>query len=172
MKILLVTGIEGAQNCADVMAKQLGIEVRIAEGRRAALAALRAEEFSVVVVDESIASCDPAAADAIWQRAGLAVPLELNFALVGVARVVREVRAGLNRRNREQELAQRAASAAIGAELKGTLAGLLLHSELALRENHVPAAVADKLKVVAHLATNLRDRLNPLRPSRRPPSVS
>ncbi len=172
MKVLLVTGIEGARNCADVIAQQLGLAVEVAEGRRAALAALRQEEFAAVLVDESIAGCDPAAAEAIWQRAGLAVPLEINFALSGTARIIREVRAALSRRTREQELARRAASAAIEAELNGTLAGLLLHSELALRESAIPAAVADKLKVVAHLATDLRDRLNPSQPSRRPHSVS
>jgi len=33
MSILMVTGIEGARNCAAVVAAQLGMEVEIAEGR-------------------------------------------------------------------------------------------------------------------------------------------
>jgi hypothetical protein len=85
MSILLVTGIEGARNCADVIAKNLGIEVEVAEGRKMALAALRRAEFSAVVVDETIAECDPAAAEAIWERAGLAIPVQVNFALTGAA---------------------------------------------------------------------------------------
>ena len=82
MSILMVTGIEGARNCAAVVAKQLGMEVEIAEGRRAALAALRKKEFAVVL-DETIAECDPAAAEAIWEHAGLAIPMQINFALSG-----------------------------------------------------------------------------------------
>src|SRR4029077_7047503 len=80
MSILIVSGIEGIRNCADVVAKQLGTSVEISEGRRAALAALRHKEFAAVVLDESLAECDPAAADAIWERSGLAIPLQINFA--------------------------------------------------------------------------------------------
>ena len=70
MSILMVTGIEGARNCAAVVGAQLGMEVEVAEGRKAALAALRRREFAAVVVDETMAECDPAAAEAIWERAG------------------------------------------------------------------------------------------------------
>ena len=113
MSILIVTGIEGARNCAAVVGAQLGMEVEVAEGRKAALAALRRREFLAVVVDETMAECDPAAAEAIWEHAGLAIPLQINFALSGAARLIREIRAALHRREREQTLARRAAAAAI-----------------------------------------------------------
>ena len=142
MSILMVTGIEGARNCAAVVGAQLGMEVEVAEGRKAALAALRRREFSAVVVDETMAECDPAAAETIWEHAGLAIPLQINFALSGAARLIREIRAALHRREREQALARRAAAAAIEAELKGTVAGLLLHSQLALNGSEV--SVADR----------------------------
>ena len=104
--------------------------------------------------------CDPSAAEAIWERAGLAIPLQVNFALSGAARLIREIRAALQRREREQALACRAASAALENELKSTVAGLLLHSQLALSGGEVPSSVADKLRVVAELANSLRQRLN------------
>ncbi len=132
MSILMVTGIEGARNCADVVAKHLGMDVEVAEGRKSALALLRRREFSAVVVDETIAECDPAAAEAIWERSGLAIPMQVNFALSGAARLIREIRAAFHRREREQTLARRAAAAAIETEIKSTVAGLLLQSELAL----------------------------------------
>lgn len=160
MNILMVTGIEGAQNCAEAMGVQLGMKVEIAQGRRAALAALRKSEYCALVVDESIAECDPAAADAIWKNAGLAIPIQVNFAVSGTARLVREIRAALHRRTREQALAGEAAASAIEAELKATLAGLLLHSELALKDGGMPAPVAQKLRVVADLAGTLRERLS------------
>src|SRR5579871_6116494 len=60
MSVLIVTGIEGAQNCATAVAQQLGMEVEVADGRKAALAALRKKEYVAVVLDESLAECDPA----------------------------------------------------------------------------------------------------------------
>ena len=160
MSILMVTGVEGARNCAETVAAQLGTEVEVAEGRKTALAALRRREFDAVVLDETLAECDPAAAEAIWDRAGLAIPLQINFALSGAARLIREVRAALHRRERGQTLARRAAEAAIERELKSTVAGLLLHSELALSLGDVPAPLADRLRMVADLAGNLRQQLN------------
>ncbi len=159
MSILLVTGIEGAANCAEVVAKQLGMEVEIAEGRKGALAMLRQREFAAVVVDDTLAVCDPAAAEAIWERSGLAIPLQVNFALSGAARLVREIRAALHRREREQALARRAATAAIETEIKSTVAGLLLQSELALSSSDAASPVGQRLRIVADLAGDLRRRL-------------
>jgi hypothetical protein len=166
MSILIVTGIEGARNCAEAVAAQLGMAVEMAESRKAALAALRRREFSAVVVDESMAECDPAGAEAIWEHAGLAIPMQINFALAGAARVVREIRAALHRREREQTLARRAATAEIENELKTTVAGLLLNSQLALSGGEVPSSIADKLRLVADLAGSLRRQLGSPSPIR------
>jgi signal transduction histidine kinase len=160
MSILIVTGIEGARNCAAVVQAQLGMEVEVAEGRKAALAALRRREFAAVAVDETMAECDPAAAEAIWEHAGLAIPLQINFALSGAARLTREIRSALHRREREQALARRAATAAIESELKSTVAGLLLHSQLALSGAEMPAPIVERLRMVADLAGSLRQQLN------------
>jgi hypothetical protein len=159
MSILMVTGIEGAANCAATVGAQLEMDVAVAQGRRDALTALRKREFLAVVIDETLAACDPAAADSICEHAGLAIPLEINFALSGAARLVREIRSALHRREREQALARRAAAAAIETELNSTVAGLLLHSEIALAGSEVPPAVADRLRVVAGLAGSLRQQL-------------
>ena len=75
MSILIVTGIEGANNCAAAVGAQLKIEVHVVEGRKATLAALRRREYDAVVVDETMAECDPSTVEAIWGRAGLAIPL-------------------------------------------------------------------------------------------------
>src|SRR4051812_33412806 len=98
MSILIVTGIEGARNCADVVSRQLNLEVVIANGRVAALTVLRKGDFAAIVVDETVAGCDLAAAEAIWERTGLAIPVWINFAVSGGARLVREIRAALRRR--------------------------------------------------------------------------
>lgn len=160
MSILIVSGIEDVRNCAEVVAKQLDLKVEVAESRRVALDALRKKKFFAVVVDESLAECDPAAADAIWERSGLAIPLQINFAVSGVARITREIRAALQRREREQTLALQAASASIERELKNTVSGLLLHSQLALSQGGVPDVVAERLRLVVDLAGTLREQLS------------
>lgn len=158
--VLMITGIEGAENCAGVMTKQLGLVVEVAENRKAAIAALRRKEYSVVVVDDTLAECDPAGAELIWKQSGLAIPLQVNFALSGAARLGREIKAAINRRELEQRLARRAATATIENELKSTVAGLLLQSQLALAESRIAPQLADKLKLVVELAGNLRQQLS------------
>jgi hypothetical protein len=160
MSILMITGIEGARNCGAAVSTQLAMEVEVAENRRTALAKLKQREFQAVIVDETMVECDPSGAEAIWAQAGLAIPLQINFALSGAMRVVREIKAALHRREREQALAGRAAAVAIETELKSTVAGLLLHSELALKGSGVPPAIADRMRVVAELAGTLRQQLN------------
>ena len=160
MSVLIISDIEGVRNCTDVFSKQLAMKVEVARSRRAALEAMRHREYLAVVVDQSLAECDPSAADAIWERAGLAIPIQVNFAVSGVGRIIREIRAALHRREREQAMARQAATASIEKELKNTVSGLLLQSQLALSQSGVPAVVAKKLRMVADLAETLRQQLS------------
>lgn len=159
MSILIVSGIEGVSNCAEAVSNHLGMQVDIAAGRRGALDALRRKEFVVVVVDETLAECDPSAADSIWEHSDVAIPLQINFALAGAARVIREIRAAIHRREKEQAAARLAAREDIGIELKNTVTGLVLQSQLALTDSGIPHNVAQKLRVVAELACTLRNQL-------------
>jgi len=159
MKILMVTGMEGADNCAAALTRILGIECEVAQGRKAAVSALKRSEYAALVVDEAVLDTDPTGSDLMWESAGLAVPVQVNFALSGAQRLAREIRMALNRRERERTLAHVAAAAAIETELKTTVAGLLLHSQLALQEREVPPQLKEKLRLVADLAGNLREQL-------------
>jgi hypothetical protein len=161
MKILIVTGMEGAQNCAATLAKLLGMECEAVQGRKAAIAALKRSEYAALVVDEGVVDIDSTGAELIWEHAGLAIPLQMNFALSGAQRLAREIRMALNRGERERALAREAAAAAIESELKSTVAGLLLHSQLALADREIPPPLAEKLRVVADLAGSLREQLAP-----------
>jgi hypothetical protein len=161
MKILIVTGMEGAENCAAALTRLLSMECEVAQGRKAAVAALKHAEYAALVVDEAIIDADPAGSEQIWEQAGLAIPVQVNFALAGAQRLAREIRLALNRRERERALAHEAAAAAIDTELKSTVAGLLLHSQLALQDREIPAQIREKLRIVADLAGNLREQLAP-----------
>src|SRR5215471_15487220 len=61
-----------------------------------------------------------------------AIPLQINFAISGVERVVREVPRGAAPRTREQVAARQAVVGLLQSELSSTVTGLLLQCELAL----------------------------------------
>jgi hypothetical protein len=162
--ILLISAISGAENCAANLSRQLGLAVDIAADRKDAIAHLRAQPYSVVIVDESIAEADARGAEILWRYTGLAIPLQINFALSGTARLARDVRAALARREQEKSLAMRAAASTIEGKLKSTVTGLLLQSELALAEPAASGNIATKLKLVVELAGNLRHQLEHAQP--------
>ncbi len=158
--ILMITAIAGAENCAAVVSKQFGLTVETAANRKEGLAALRRREFALVVLDESLVDSRDDGADSLLKYAGLAIPLEINFAISGCGRLVREIRAALLRREREHELALSAAATSIQSDLRDTVAGLLLQSQLALAEPALSPQLAERLRMVAELAANLRQRLD------------
>jgi hypothetical protein len=89
----------------------------------------------------------------------MAVPVQINFAFSGGARLAREVQAAIGRREQQQVMALRAAAQLLENDLKSTLTGLLLQSQLALAEPELPPRLAGKLELVAELAGTLRRRL-------------
>lgn len=157
--VLLVARLEGLETCARVLEEQLGGMVEVAAGRQQGLTALRRREFAVVVVEESLSEGDPAWADQMWSHLGSAVPLQVNFAISGCARLGREVKAALVRRDGERASARRAVATELQDELKSSLTGLLLQSELALREPAVPASLEPKLRHMVELAGSIREQL-------------
>lgn len=157
--VLMIAAMEGVENCVRYLREHLGTDVELATTRREGLAALKRVEFGVVVVEEGLAEGDPRWADQVWAQAGLAVPVQMNFAISGCARVGREVRAALARRDGEEAIARRAVTSELQNELKSSLTGLLLQSELALREPSVPAALEPKLRHMVELAGAIRERL-------------
>lgn len=158
--VLLVTAIAGAENCAAVVAKQFSLQVETASSRRDALAALRRKSYSIVVLDSSMLEATAGDADALFRNSGLAIPLEINFAISGCGRLVREIRSAFSRRQLEQAAAERAAATSLETNLRDTVAGLLLQSQLALADPSVPPQLADKLKLMAELAGSLRKKLD------------
>ena len=157
--ILIISSMEGAENCARVIGQQIRASVSVAAGPREGMVALRQGTFGVVVVEESLTEADPDWADQIWELAGLAMPLQINFAISGCNRLGREIKAALARRDGENDQARRAAAAELENELKSTVTGLLLESELALREPSIPATLEPKLRHLVELAGALRERL-------------
>jgi hypothetical protein len=158
--ILMVTAITGAENCAAVLSKQFGMPVETAANRKDALAALRRREFTILVIDDSLVDSRKNGSDSLLRHSGLAIPLEINFAISGCSRLVREVRAALSRREREHELAVSAATTSIESEVRETVAGLLLQAQLALAEPHISTQTSERLQMILELALVLREKLD------------
>jgi hypothetical protein len=157
--ILIISAMEGAANCGQMIAGQLGVAVEVAVDRAAGLRVLRRQEFAVVLVEAELAESDPQWADQVWYLARLAIPIQVNFAIAGGARLAREVKAALLRRKGERAEARRAAAEEIENDLKSTVTGLLLETELALREPDLTASLEPRLRHLVELAGVLRVRL-------------
>lgn len=158
--MLIITGIAGAENCAAVLAKQFNMTVETAASRQEGLAALRRKPFQLVVLDESLIEPNKDGIDALLRNTGLAIPLEINFAISGCGRLVREVRSALHRRSHEQAVAAQAVAANMQNEMRDTITGLLLHAQLALGEPGVSPQLAEKLRIISDLAGKLRGKLD------------
>ena len=86
-------------------------------------------------------------AETAFEQLGTAILVQVNLAISGMERLVREVRAALQRRQREEPRARQAAVGRLHSELNGTVTALLLSSELALGTSGLPAAAGEKLRV-------------------------
>lgn len=155
--ILLISPEAGGQAIADALRQELNAVVTRLSSRRAGLATLRRSQFSLILLDEALAEADPRVTDLLFQNAGAAPVLEIGMARVPAVRVVRQARTALQRRAADERRAREMAAASLEAELRASLSGLLLESQLALREA-LPEQ-APKLRHLVQLAGNLRERL-------------
>jgi len=155
--ILIIADETAALAVADILRRELDAAIEVAPNRRAGMAALRRSEYSLLLLDEGLATADAESTELLYQKA-LATPvLELNFGIANTPRVLRQVRAALTRRAHDQAQAREAAAISLQNELKASLTGLLLESQLALRE--AGPAHSAKLRHLVELADDLRNRL-------------
>ena len=159
--LLIVTGMEGIETTAAPLAAEMKMAVEVASSRATALRLLTRRAYAIVIVDQMLTDTDPEGAEMIWKNAGTAVPLQINFAVAGSERLRREIRSALARRERDRQIAQTAAAAAVDAELKNAITGFLLEARLALEEENVPPRVASRLRTLEEMAGRLRNRLLP-----------
>jgi len=160
--ILLVTTSYRAKECAAALEQSAKQRVSVANSVSRALARLQETEFQALVLDESLVEIDDSAVDALLNHAGLAMPIYINLGLHRTERVVREVQAGLMRKHAERLGAKRSAVTELQCQLRGDVTGILLASELALRESSLPPRVADRINAVQKLAEQIRSRLEPV----------
>jgi hypothetical protein len=157
--MLLVTPSERASECARALHEATGEEVVVAETLARATTLLRAGCYRAVVLDQYLFETEPHEVEIAIEHLGAAIPVQVNLGISGMERLVREVRAALERRRREQARARQAAMGKLHGELNGTVTALLLSIELALQVPGLPAAAAEKLQSVYELVKKLRQQL-------------
>ena len=156
--ILLVTSSAKAQACAEAIQRATTETAQIATTFRAATM-LRAQEYSAVVIDESLLEREPAESETVLQHIGMAIPIHINFAISGIDRVVRELSAARHRRNKEIGISRQFAEQTLRNELKGTMTALLLSCEMALQVATLPPDAEARIRTAYLLAQEMRTRL-------------
>lgn len=157
--ILLVWASEKAQSLALVINEQLAREVQVAVSLQQACERLRSAEYAAVLVDQWISEPEPARTDLLFDCLGGAVPLFVNFAINNQERVLRELRAALERRQRETVLVRRNAEVALRDELKDDVTALLLSCGVAMREPGITEPLTLRLNQIKEVAVQIRARL-------------
>lgn len=156
--ILLITPSAKVQECAKALESAISETTEVASTLRQAVTQLRGQEYLAVVIDQSLAETEPEESELVLEHIGSAIPVYINFAISGIDRVTRELRAALHRRKREMTVARRAAEQLLCNELKGTVTALLLSCELALQSQDA-ATTETKVRKIHELALEMRSKL-------------
>src|ERR1700687_996139 len=157
--LLRVPPSQRRPECAAALQAATGEEIAVAESLPRAATLLRAECYLAVVLDQYLLETEPHEGETTLEHLGTAIPVQVNLAISGMERLVREVRAALQRRQREEGQARQAAIGRLQSELNGTITALLLSSELALETPGLSPAAIEKLQSVRELVKKLRKQL-------------
>jgi len=157
--ILLVTPSERCREFSAALQESTGEKVTVAESLALATTLLRAECYLVVVLDQHLLESEPHEIESTFEHMGTAIPVQVNLAISGMERLLREVRSALLRRQQEEVKARHAALGAICSDLNGTITALLLSTELALETPGLPTAAFEKMESIHQLVKRLRREL-------------
>jgi len=157
--ILLVTTSLRGKECAAALECGTGHKTHVAGSVPQAVNRMQAAEYELLVIDQSLLATDLRALDTLLNRCGMALPVYVNLSLNSVERIVREVQVALRRAGAERAAAEHAAGNILRNELRSEVTGILLNSELVLRQHGLSPEIAEKVNSVRELAEKMRSRL-------------
>lgn len=157
--ILVVTPNLAAEECAEALRQATSEEIILAKNMREAANLLRTDSFLAVILDQYLLETETQETETVMRNLGTAIPLQVNLAISGVARLAREVRATVQRRQREEASARRAAVGTLQCELNGTVTALLLCCELALGTPGLSEVAAENIESAHALVKKLRSQM-------------
>lgn len=157
--ILLISSLSKAENCARALEQATQENVQVCATFQQAVEQLQAQEFSAIVFDQLLLEMEPDEGETVWKNLGPAVPVCLNFAVSGTARVIRELRSAMQRRKREMLAAKKEAEQSLRHELNDAVTALLLSCEMALQVENLPESAASRMQTVEALAREVSAKL-------------
>lgn len=157
--ILLITPSAAGPRCAESLQSETSRETHWARSLQEASTRLREQTYSAAVIDQFLLETEPEESDQMIEHLGTAFPVYVNFSITGMDRLLREVRAALHRRKREESAALRAVAAQMHSEMSESLTAVLLSCELAMSVPDMPSFAAEKIRTIDNLARAMRLRL-------------
>lgn len=112
-----------------------------------------------MLLDQGVAEREPGETDQLIRHLGGAVPVFVNFAISGVERILRELRAALNLHARESMLAQEQARVVLWDALKDDITGLLLCCGVILSEQSLSPGLVVRVQTIEAIARRLQEKL-------------
>jgi len=158
--ILFITASSRAKECAAALERGTGHKTQLATSVPQAVTRLRNAEYDTLVIDQSLLEADFRALHTLLNHAGTALPVYVNLGLHSTERIVREVQVALRRGEKEKATALRTVERDLRNQLRNEVTGIMLTSQLALRNPSLPADVAAKLQLVQDMAEKMRKRLH------------
>lgn len=147
-----------ASEAARTLRLQLTADVTVTETQPRCIDALRRGSFDLVLLEESALDLDPLGAEALYEALGTSVAVEVNFGTMRADRVALAAGSALRRRQLDLQRAQAAARSDLQNQLTASVTGLLLESQLALRQagpDAVPA-LHRLVDLAGHVCATLR----------------
>jgi hypothetical protein len=157
--ILLVTPSARGKECGEALQAAIGQPTHVAATLRDGVTHLREQEYTAVVIDQSLLETEPDEGEQMLQHLDDAFPIYVNGAIAGIERVVREVQSALRRWQRELQIARESATHAVWNELKENVTAMLLSCDLALSAPELSAPAAQRIRAIHDLAGQMRARL-------------
>jgi len=157
--ILLITPLAKVQDCALAIEEATSEAVRVCSTPHLAIAELQAQTFTAVVFDQLLLDAEHDEGETVLKHLGSAVPVYLNFAVSGTARVIRELKSALQRRGRDVLAARRDAEQSLRHELRDAATAALLSCQMALQVPNLPPLAEDKMQVAVALVREMSMKL-------------
>jgi hypothetical protein len=157
--LLVITPSAKALGSVQAIQQVTSEETHVVATSSQALAQLRAREYVAVLIDQAFMETEPVESDMVLEHIGTAVPVHVNFAINGMDRVARELRAALRRHEKQVLLVRQEVKQTLRNELKSTITALLLSCEMALQIPDLQSGAESRMRTVHELAQEMRLKL-------------
>ena len=157
--IILVTNSSRARECAAAIEQTTHQKTQVAASVAKAVKLLQTHDYDLLLVDESFHQSETRGVHLLLNHAGVAMPIYVNLGLHSTERVAREVQTGLLRVVGEKVAAMRSVVNMLRSELRGEVTGILLNSDLVMREPSLSEDVATRIRAMHELAEKMRSKL-------------